>query len=156
MDFGKTSSLEEIKAEIERMEKAGFMTSKEAEAVDAKAIYGLFTSPLGKRMLSAEKMQREFKFSLLCDAKDVFDLAEGEELLLQGVVDCFIEEEGELVVIDYKTDLVRDEAELEAKRELYTGQIKAYANALERICGKRVKQGVLYFLSIGKSCEISL
>ena len=156
MDFEKTGSLREIETEIERMYRAGFMRKEEAEAVDAQAIWELFSSPLGKRMLSAEKMQREFKFSLLCDAGDVFGTAYGDELLLQGVVDCFIEEEGELVVIDYKTDLVRNEQQLNERRELYTKQITAYAAALERICGKRVKEAVLYFLSIGKSCEISL
>ncbi|MBQ7896309.1 MAG: helicase-exonuclease AddAB subunit AddA [Oscillospiraceae bacterium] len=156
MDFSKTGSLQEVKEEIHRMFKAGFMTAREAQAVDAEAIYGMFASALGKRMLSAEKMQREFKFSLLCDAGEVFGTAEGEELLLQGVVDCFIEEDGELVVIDYKTDLVRNEAELMERRELYSKQIRAYAMALERICQKPVKEAVLYFLSVGKACEISL
>lgn len=156
MDFGKTASLQEIEAEIDRMYRAGFMRKEEAEAVDAEAIWKLFSSPLGQRMLSAEKMQREFKFSLLCDAGDVFGTAQGDEVLLQGVVDCFIEEDGELVVIDYKTDLVRNQQQLEERKELYAKQIGSYALALERICGKRVKEAVLYFLSMGKSCEISL
>lgn len=156
MDFSKTGSLEEVKAEIRRMRDAKFMTEREAEAVDAEAIYGLFTSALGKRMLSAEKMQREFKFSLLCDAEQIFGTARGEQLLLQGVVDCFIEEEGELVVIDYKTDLVRSAQDLEEKVKFYTPQISSYASALQRICGKKVKECVLYFLSAGKACSISL
>ena len=156
MDFGKTGSLAEIEAEIDRMYRAGFMRKEEAEAVDAEAILKLFSSKLGQRMLSAEKMQREFKFSLLCDAAYVFGEAAGEEVLLQGVVDCFIEEDGEIVVIDYKTDLIRSREQLSERRELYAKQIGAYAMALQRICGKRVKQGVLYFLSIGEMCEISL
>lgn len=156
MDFSKTGSLEEIKSEILRMKDRKFMAERECDAVDAEAIYGLFTSQLGKRMLSADKMRREFKFSLLCDASQVFGVAQGEELLLQGVVDCFIEEAGELVVIDYKTDIIRNAQQLEEKVKLYTPQISSYASALQRICGKRVKECVLYFLSVGKACSVSL
>ena len=156
MDFSKTGSLEEIRCEIERMKDAKFMSAREAEAVDAEAIYGLFTSDIGKRMLSADSMQREFKFSLLCDAARIFGTAAGEELLLQGVVDCFIEEGGELVVIDYKTDIIRNAQQLEEKVKLYTPQISSYASALQRICEKPVKECVLYFLSAGKACSISL
>ncbi len=156
MDFAETGSLESVRAEIERLRQKQLLSDKEAAAVDAGAIVKLFASPLGQRMLKAEHREREFKFSLLCDAGDYFPGAAGEQVLLQGVVDCCIEEGGALTVIDYKTDAVRTEDEIAARAEYYAGQLRAYAAALRRIFGKEVREGVLYFLSVGKAIEIAL
>lgn len=154
MDFEKSGSLEEIESEIARLRDGRFISEREAQAVDAKAIERLFTSPLGRRMTRAEKKLREFKFSILCDAERVFRAAAGEQVLLQGVVDCCIEENGALTVIDYKTDNVRTEEEIAERSRLYTGQLAAYADALERIYGQPVKECVLYFITAGKAVSV--
>ena len=156
MDFSAAGSLESVRAEIERLRQKQLLSDKEAAAVDAGAIVKLFASPLGQRMLQAEHREREFKFSLLCDAGDYFPGAEGEQVLLQGVVDCCIEEEGALTVIDYKTDAVRTEEELTARADYYAGQLRAYAAALRRIFGKEVREGVLYFLAAGKAVPVDV
>ena len=154
MDFAKTGSLEEIKGEIRRLHGARFLSDREAAAVDAEAIRRLFASELGKRMLRAEDMRREFKFSLLCDAETIFGVAAGEQVLLQGVVDCCIEEDGQFVVIDYKTDAVRTPEEAAARAKRYAGQLQSYAAAMERICKKPVKECVLYFLAADRAVGI--
>ena len=155
MDFSKGISLEGIMSEIDRLRASHFISAREAEAVNARAIERLFASPLGKRMLAAEKPMREFRFSLLMDADKLYgDAAKGEELLLQGVVDCCIEEGGELVIIDYKTDYVKTDEDIANRAELYRGQLMAYAEALRRICGKPVKECVLYFLSADRAVTV--
>ena len=154
MDFARTGSLEEIRGEIERLRAARFLSDREAAAVDAGAICKLFASELGKRMLGADSIQREFKFSLLCDAGQIFGSAAGEQLLLQGVVDCCIEEKGQLTVIDYKTDRVKTPEEIAQRARHYTIQLQSYAAAMERICGKPVKECVLYFLNAGKAVSL--
>ena len=155
MDFAAADTLARVRGEIERLRQLRLLSDKEASAVDAAAIKKLFDSPLGQRILRAERREREFKFSLLCPAEDYFPGAEGEELLLQGVVDCCIEEDGALTVIDYKTDAVRSEEELASRAAYYRGQLSAYAAALRRIFGKPVREGVLYFLSAGKEVVFS-
>ena len=95
-------------------------------------------------------MRREFRFSLLCPAESFFEGGEGEKVLLQGVVDCLIEEKGELTVIDYKTDRVRG-SELAERAKSYAGQLRAYAIAVGRITGKPVKHCALYFLDSGET-----
>ena len=155
MDFSKTGSIAEINHEIARLEEEKFITAREAEAVDAEAIDGLFRSPLGRRMLAAKNMRREFKFSLLVGADEVFGAAAGEQVLLQGVVDCCIEEDGELVIVDYKTDRVRGAA-VERRAETYAGQLRAYAAAMERITGKPVRECALYFLAAGRIVTVPL
>lgn len=155
MDFSKGRSLDGIRSEIDRLRAARFISAREAEAVNARSIERLFASPLGTRMLAAEKPMREFRFSLLMDADKLYgDAAKGEELLLQGVVDCCIEENGELVIIDYKTDYVKTEEDIAARSELYRGQLMAYAEALYRICAKPVKECVLYFLSADRAVTV--
>ena len=70
------------------------------------------------------------------------------------MVDCWLEEEDGLVVIDYKTDRLRSRAEARKRAALYRGQLKAYASALERITGKPVKECVLYFLAVGEAVSL--
>ena len=105
-------------------------------------------------MLQAKEPLREFRFSLLLDAGKIYPGAEGEELLLQGVVDCCLEEDGALVIIDYKTDNVRAEEEIASRAGLYRGQLLAYAEALSRIFEKPVKEGVLFFLTPGREVRV--
>ena len=154
LDFSKAGSEEELRREILRLQAGSFLSEREARAVDLGAILRLFASPLGQRLRAAEKLRREFRFSLLCDASEFFSVAPGEQVLLQGVVDCFWEEDGGITVLDYKTDRVRDRAEAEERARIYAGQLRAYAKALERIFRKPVKECLLYFLSIGETVRV--
>ena len=155
MDFAKGGSREEIEREVQRLCARGFLSRREAEAVDVAAVARLFASDLGKRMRSCPRMLREFKFSLLCDAAEIYGAAAGEQLLLQGVVDCCLDEPDGLVIIDYKTDRVRTAQEIQERGKRYRGQILSYARAMERIHGKKVKQCLLYFITPGKTLEIT-
>ncbi len=156
MDFARTADAGQIQSEIERLRRQRFLSDREAAAVDAGAIEKLFRSPLGARLLRAKKLRREFRFSLLCGAEEVFGKAEGDRLLMQGVVDCFFEEDGQLVVLDYKTDRIAGPEALRERTEFYAGQLRSYALALERICGKPVKECVLYFLSAGRAVSLPI
>lgn len=153
IDYKKADNIDSIKAEIERLRVCRFLSDRQAEAVDAKAILKLFKSDIGQRIMNADKINREFKFSILCPAEDFFQGGEGEKVLLQGVMDCCIEEKGELTVVDYKTDKVRGDA-LISRAETYKGQLRAYAIAAERITGKPVKECVLYFLDAGETVSV--
>ena len=104
--------------------------------------------------MSADNIKREFRFSLLCPAESFFEGGEGENVLLQGVVDCIIEEAGELTIIDYKTDRVSGE-EVGQRAKGYAGQLRAYALAVGRITGKPIRECVLYFLSCGKAVFVN-
>ena len=155
MDFAKGGSREEIEGEVQRLCAQGFLSRREAEAVDVAAVARLFASDLGRRMRSCPQVLREFKFSLLCDAEEIYGAAAGEQLLLQGVVDCCLDEPDGLVIIDYKTDRVRTAQEIQERGKRYRGQILSYARAMERIHGKKVKQCLLYFITPGKTLEIT-
>lgn len=150
INYAKTGSIEDIRAEIDRLTASRFISERQAQAVDANAILRLFESDIGRRIQNADKLIREFKFSILCPAEDFFDGGEGESVLLQGVIDCCIEENGELTIIDYKTDRVRGDALFERAKK-YAGQLRAYAIAMEKMTGKPVRGCALYFLEAGQT-----
>ena len=154
MNLEKADSESSVREEIERLREKRFLSVRQAEAVDAAAIAKLFSSPLGQRIRSADRVWREFRFSLLCDAGELLHIGSGEKILLQGVVDCCIEENGELVIIDYKTDNIHTEEQLQQRCSLYESQVKAYTMSLCRIFSMPVKESVLYFLSCGRTVTI--
>ena len=140
IDFGYVGSAAEISGQIARMEALGFLEPRQAAAVDPDDILAFFRSELGARLLGADRVVREFRFSLLCPANTWYPQApEEERILLQGVVDCCLEEKGALTVVDFKTD-----GTVEPDR--YTGQLAAYAAAMERIFQKPVRQAALWYL----------
>ncbi len=83
-------------------------------------------------------MEREYRFTVLMDAKDYDPAALGEDaILLQGVVDCWFETPDGIVVVDFKTDHVQTDEEVARHAELYRGQLAAYSLALSRVLGSR-------------------
>ncbi len=140
IDLSQTDSREAVAAEIERLRTGGFLSARQAEAVNPGDILAFFHSELGRRVKDADRLWREFRFSLLCPAQTWFpESPEGEDILLQGVIDLCIEEDGKLTVIDFKTDA-------EVHPELYAGQLRAYALAMRRITGKPVQGAELWYL----------
>jgi len=154
IDFMKCGSEAEIAAEIARLVEARFITPEQGAAVEPARIARFFASDLGREMMAAPKLRREFKFSLLVPAARWYPQAGSEEeILLQGVVDCCFEDADGVTVIDFKTDHVFGDALLE-RAESYRPQIEAYAQALERILGRPVRRKVLWAFSEGRAIEL--
>ena len=141
-----------VRAELQRLQVQKFLTPRQAEAVDVQKILRLFSSPLGKTLLSAKTLRREFKFSILTDAEAYSPEAAGEQVMLQGVVDCFWQEPDGIVILDFKTDYI--DGDLQRKAERYAPQLHAYAAALSRIFQTPVKKTILYFFSANQPIEI--
>ncbi len=154
LDFTRTGSLEEIQDELKRLVDQGFLTPEQGQAVDGEKLLAFFRSDLGREMMAAPLLRREFKFSILAPAGRYFPAAgEEEQVLLQGVVDaCFETGEG-LTVVDFKTDHVYGPALLE-RAEDYRPQLAAYGQALEEITGRPVVRRVLWFFSEGRAVEV--
>ena len=74
-----------------------------------------------------------------------------EKVILQGIIDAFIMEEEGIILVDYKTDRVKDGEEL---RNRYQKQIDLYSKALEQILGIKVKRRVLYSFSLGEEVDL--
>lgn len=149
-DFGRCTDVDGVISEMDRLVDDLYITEQQAQAVQPDMVSALFRLPLGQRILTAKELIREYKFSILTDAATFYPDVEGEQVLLQGVVDAAILEEDGLTVIDFKTDRVTaDDAYQRA--EIYRGQLETYRMALERIFGRPVKEMILYFLTPGKA-----
>ena len=88
----------------------GTFTEEERNLLSDTSLYKFFSSDLGKRLINAKRIERELPFSMLFEGKRVYDtLEDGENLFLQGIIDTAFEEDGEWVLVDYKTDRVHPE-----------------------------------------------
>lgn len=144
LDFSQTADLDQIRAELDRMTRDAFLTSEQAAAVDPEKLLRVFRGPLGEMIRSADRVLREFKFSTLTPAERWYPEAAGEKVLLQGVTDCCLFQDGAITVIDFKTDRVSPGTEA-AAGEKYRPQLEAYAEALSRIFQLPVTKMYLYF-----------
>ena len=143
-----------VRSEIQRLVAQCYITQEQAELVNTAAIAAFFATDLGQKLRSGDHVLREFKFSIL-DAGENFDpQLIGEQILLQGVVDCALLEADGITVVDFKTDKVTD-ATLPERVALYRPQVLAYGDALSRIYGLPIKQAVLHFFHNGQTVPVT-
>ena len=138
-----------VKAEVERLVTERFITREQGDMVNCAKIARFFAADLGIKMRTSPHVLREFKFSILDEAGDYGEGLEGEQVLLQGVVDCALIEDDGITIVDFKTDYVTAET-LDALTERYRPQVKAYADAMERIYQMPIKGAFLYFFHLDR------
>lgn len=118
------------------------ISKSERDAVDVGIIARFFESPIGKRMISSKRIFREAAFETEIPANIISEEFPAEEsVILQGVIDCYFEEDDGLVVVDYKSDYYNN---IEEIKEKYTSQVELYSSAIEKITEKKVKSKFLY------------
>lgn len=155
LDLTKAANIDNIKEEIDIMVTKELLTYEEAEIVNPEKILRFFQSNIGKRILKSDKIYREAPFILKKMASEVIDDLEDckEELLIQGIIDCYFEENDELILVDYKTGNVFDGNE-EIILRRYRVQMELYKEALEKITEKQVKESYIYLFDIDKEVKI--
>ena len=154
IDFERSETVEGVRAEIARLVEQQYITPQQGEAVDPAPIAAFFRSDLGQELLSSVSLRREFKFSILEPASRYYPQAgEGEQVLFQGVVDCYYETLEGITVVDFKTDRVTKRTVAE-RAEHYRPQLEAYSRALAEITGKQVIRRVLWFFVLNQSVDL--
>jgi len=150
----KISSIEK---ELKRLVKLQIITEDQVSEINVVQLERFFSSELGVRLLNAENVKREFKFSILSPAteyyQDINTDNNDDKILIQGVIDCYFEEGKEIIVVDFKSDKVSDKTVRE-KAERYAPQLNIYAEAINRITGKIVKEKIIYFFTMDKAYNI--
>lgn len=154
LDFSTPPTVDAVRAAVEALAERRLLTAEQAKAVDGSALARFLQSSLCARIRRAARVEREYRFSLLEKARRFSPAASSEdEVLLQGIVDCFFEEDGALVIVDFKTDRVTAETVGERAEE-YRPQLEAYALALSRVMEKPVKEKLLCFLRTGETVTL--
>ena len=138
--------------ELDALVTKGTFTEEERNLLSDTSLYKFFSSDLGKRLINAKRIERELPFSMLFEGKRVYDtLEDGEDLFLQGIIDTAFEEDGEWVLVDYKTDRVKSGEDL-IKR--YKIQMDLYKEALQRLTGMPVKACYIYSFRLHDAISI--
>ena len=141
--------------EISRLQKLGYFTESEAITISGEKISSFFKSDIYKRIDKSSNVMREKKFAVLVPASR-FNPSLPEELgretvLIQGIADCVFEEDGKLIIVDYKTDRTTNEEEL---IERHKPQLSTYKDALEQVLGKEVTACYIYAFSLDKEIKV--
>ena len=158
VDFNRVKCTDEIKVQIQELIDRELLTRDEASVINPWKIFNFFKSDLGKRMIEANKqgkVYREIPFfteipSTILDYNLDENIYKDEKVRLQGIIDCFFEEDNEIVLVDYKTDYVEEGKEEEIV-DRYRVQIKYYKDAIEKMTDKKVKESYLYLFKLDKS-----
>ncbi|MBR6258283.1 MAG: helicase-exonuclease AddAB subunit AddA [Lachnospiraceae bacterium] len=151
MSIRENNVAEGIKQNIERERASGRLSAEYAALIHPEAIERFLAheeSRAIKRAAEEGRLWREQPFFMAVSAKELnADFPEDENVLIQGVIDAFWQEDDKLVLLDYKTDRV-DKGEELVKR--YSLQLELYARALKRIRGLEVKKRLIYSFSLDR------
>lgn len=144
----KTISDVEMALDTFRREK--YMDEESLSLLDAGILWNFLSSPLGRRMSAAQAkgfLYKEQQFVIGIPAREMEVCSSDELVLIQGIIDAYMEEEDGLVLIDYKTDhVVRGRESLLTER--YGIQLEYYKRALEQMTGKKVTEKIIYSLTL--------
>ena len=142
-------------AEASSLFKKGLLSKAEKDSLDLANLEKFFKSNLYSRIKASSNVRREQKFLV-----EISQLALDDELgkeynntngMLQGIADCLFEEDGGLILLDYKTDRVKTEKEL---TDRYFRQLYLYSIALEKIFGLKVKEAYIYSFALDKEIKV--
>lgn len=161
LDLKNVSNVNDIKSQIRGFVSKGIITEKQASIVNPYKIYKFFESNIGKRMLNAELINREKSIYAQVNMKDIYiyeklinnddkKLYDKESVMLRGIVDAYFEEDNQIVLVDYKTDFVNEE-NINQIIEKYKKQLDLYADIIETLTGKSVKEKCIYLFGVDEA-----
>lgn len=153
LDFKKArKNLEE---ELQRLYEWQFFSEEDINAVDRDGVCKFLNSNLCERIIKSNFVKKEMRFLTEKPATQINENLDSkfsnENIVIQGAVDCLFEEDGGIVIVDFKTDRVDDEKVLAAT---YKKQLEIYAGACEKILSKPVKELLLYSFNLGKEIKL--
>ena len=154
LDFKKECTQENIQDLIQELIAKNIITENEAKYINIKQIIEFGKSNLFKELKNAKQLQKEQPFYIYLDSKEVYVSKQNEKILVQGIIDLYyINENDELVLVDYKTDYLQNEQELINK---YKDQLNLYKTALEKALGRKVNKALIYSLYLNKEINCNL
>lgn len=149
--------IDDIPVQVSALEQRGLLPEGAVSAINIGWIERFFRSGIAGRMRASGRVQRELPFNLAVPVSEVYpNETSGEEILVQGIIDCCFIEDGRWVLLDYKTNRVDAKQTAEKIAEYYRPQLKMYSNALEAITGIEVKEAWLYLLSVGAEAKVAI
>ena len=150
LDFKQNYTMEKIEELLEKLQQKELITEKQKRAVPKEKILKFTTSELFKEIGKAEEVYKEQPFYISIPVSEIYEIKSNETILVQGIIDLYyISEEGEITLVDYKTDYVQENNENYLK-EKYQAQLNLYKRALEQAMGKKISKTYIYSTYLGK------
>lgn len=158
----KTWGQEEFDRYLSEMVDAGYLSMQEREVLNIKKFVTFLRSPIGKRMAEAAergKLRLEQPFMMGIPADEIYKEQTSKEMIMvQGIIDAFFFQkdasgEENLVLVDYKTDSVKKGHGMDLVKK-YQAQLDYYAQALERLTGRKVVEKVIYSFALGEELKV--
>jgi len=155
LDYHRHTTPTTIEELIKELVVKNFLSEEESTKVNRKKINTLVNSNLAERMRKAKKIYKETPFVLSLLANTLYDLPkeqENERILVHGIIDCYFEEDGQIVLLDYKSDAWQGSPQEWANN--HKVQMQIYKQALEEATKLKVKEALLYSFSkdVAVSC----
>ncbi len=161
LDLSVPLTVDGISSTVRSMVAADLLAPELEESIDVGAIAKFFASPLGRRVVADPlRVRREVPFCVGIEAKRVYqdlppEVAGNERVVVQGMIDCLVDEGDGFVLVDFKTD-AQAWASPDMAAHAHAGQIAVYAAAVRRIHRRPVKEAYLYFLGPGLPVRVDL
>lgn len=143
MDFKGDSS------QLDLLLNKGKLTAPERNCINNSEIEAFLGSDLCRRINESSEMHKEFPIFCEYSGDDIPD--DEEKPFVQGIADLFFIEDGEIVLVDYKTNA---NTSPEVLREEYEGQLEIYSKALQQMTGLKVKERWLWAFTLGEGVQV--
>ncbi len=145
---------EKIEKLIEDLKDRKIITESEMKEISINSILNYTKSDLWQQVKKAKKVKKEEPFYINISSKQILETDEDENILVQGIIDLyFTDENDKLILVDYKTDYVKDGQE-NILKEKYAEQLKLYKMALEKSLNRKVDKMIIYSLCLQKEIII--
>lgn len=153
LPFDRIRSLEDVDAWLTRFVEEKQYTSESLQMVDSTVLWTFLCSETGRRMAKAQasgKLHKEQQFVMGIPAREIGPVDSDELVVIQGIIDAYFEEDGELILVDYKTDRIRSSRIL---LDHYQKQLDYYARALTQLTRKNVREKWIYSMTMQKAIQ---
>lgn len=153
LDLMQKYTKQEIEEFIQSLYEKQIINQLQKETVNSEIIYQILISKFFEKIQTAKKIYKEVPFYTYVNTKEIYNTSNEENILVQGIIDLyFITKEDEVILVDYKTDYVKNEEELIEK---YKIQLEIYRKALEESLNKKIKETYIYSIWLNKAIKIS-
>ena len=154
LDLKRTYSKEELEDLKQELIAKKMISEEESDFINIFKIQNFLNSKLAEKIKQALIIEKEKAFCIKIKAKEVFEEANDESILVQGIIDLYaVFEDGKILLLDYKTDYVElGNEEMLIKK--YKNQLKIYKQALEEALDKKVEDVYIYSLYLNKEIKI--
>ena len=141
-----------LRREIDAFVRQGLLSREEAKLVYVPALAAFCQSDIGRRMAESPELHREYPFTVLLAGGDPLPETEtGEQILIQGVIDCLFREDDAWILVDYKSDRLET---ADAFRSRYAVQLALYKRAVEQITHRPVEETYIYSLHLQQEIRL--